>query len=502
MQKMIFCNNTGKTALLLKTLKHRPLLFLFISVYFYLYPFIPLYSQNDSLNKYTEIALRNNPTVLQRFSEYEAALKKIPQVGSLPDPQLDLGVFITPMQLVEGRQVADLKLMQMFPWFGVLKNAKDEMSQMAKAKFEQFRDAKYQVCYELKRKWYELFRVRKDISLSEKNIDILKVIEQLSLIKYKTPLTGNSGSGNQKLGIQVRSNAGNSSDANSAMQAMSGSQNTQALSSSDQLAGSMQEGSMISSSDGSGLTDLYRIQIETGELRNYIALLRNQEQTVIAQFNSYLNRSPSTAVFTGEIIRRDTLNLNIEEVSDSIQNNNPMLKMLNYEKEAYRARKKMVTGMSYPMLGFGVNYSVIGRSDMSASAMSGKDMVMPMVSATIPVYRKKYKAMREEADLLGKASSYNYQATSNSLNAELYSATQLYQDAQRRIRLYENQYLLASKSLEIMLKSFTTSSASLTDVLRVRQQTLDYELKKVEAIADLNTSMAWLRRLSGEGDIN
>ena len=34
---------------------------------------------------------------------------------------------------------------------------------------------------------------------------------------------------------------------------------------------------------------------------------------------------------------------------------------------------------------------------------------------------------------------------------------------------------LASKSLDLILKSFTVSSAGLTDVLRVRQQTLDYE---------------------------
>ena len=46
-----------------------------------------------------------------------------------------------------------------------------------------------------------------------------------------------------------------------------------------------------------------------------------------------------------------------------------------------------------------------------------------------------------------------------------------------------------------MLKSFTASSVSLTDVLRVRQQTLEYEYKKVEAITDLNIAKALLIRL-------
>jgi hypothetical protein len=46
-----------------------------------------------------------------------------------------------------------------------------------------------------------------------------------------------------------------------------------------------------------------------------------------------------------------------------------------------------------------------------------------------------------------------------------------------------------------MLKNFTVSSIGLTDVLRIRQQTLDYEFKEVEAIADFNTAIAWLNRL-------
>jgi len=449
----------------------------------------------DSLLKYLEVAAKNNPTVLQRFTEYEAALKKIPQVGSFPDPQLDLGVFITPMELVGGNQVADLRLMQMFPWFGVLRNAKDEMSLMAKAKFELFRDSKLQVYFDVQKTWYDLIRLRKEISISESNLEILGVIEQLSLIRYKAPAKGSSGSASQQSGMQAQSNINFYSNGGSGMQGMGGSQNNPDNNTTVQSSGTMQSGSMAYSPDGSGLTDVYRIKIESGELNNNISLLMNQEQTIIARFNGYLNRPPLTKVFTGELLLQDSLTVDLSVVTDSIMNNNPMLSMLNYEIKAYQSKKKMVTSMSYPMVGLGLNYSLIGRNEMSSSSMNGKDMVMPMVSVTLPVYRKKYTAMREEADLLSKASSENYQAVFNSLIADYYSAVQLYRDAQRRVKLYEDQYTLASRTLEIMMKSFSASSVSLTDVLRIRQQTLDYVLKQVEAITDLNTARAWLNRL-------
>jgi len=172
-----------------------------------------------------------------------------------------------------------------------------------------------------------------------------------------------------------------------------------------------------------------------------------------------------------------------------------MLGMLQYEQLSLDARKKMVTRMGYPMLGIGVDYSMINKSEMSTSSMNGKDMIMPMVSLTLPIYRKKYRAMRSEADLLQTSVVQNYAAAANNLKTEYYQAFQLYQDAKRRMNLYINQYQLAKKSLDIMLIDFSASGSSLTDILRIQQQSLDYELKQLEAVADYNTSIAWLERL-------
>ena len=453
----------------------------------------------DSLLRYLEIAAKNNPGILQKFSEYQAALQKIPQVGSLPDPELSAGVFLSPMELVSGNQVADLRLMQMFPWFGVLRYGKDEMSLMAKAKFELFRDAKLQVFYDVQRTWYELYKVQKDISISERNIEILKLIERLALVRFKSASLENSGTSSQSSATSSVRSSSTSAGA-SGMQAMGGGQSNTGSSGSGK-ASSMQSGSMGSSAGSSGLADIYRIQIESSDLENNIALLKNQQNSITAKFNTYLNRSVTSPVYTYENIIRDSLEFSLTVVSDSMLAHNPMLGMLDFEKQSLEARKKMVTRMGYPMVGLGLNYSVIGKSEMSTSAMNGKDMVMPMAVFTLPIYRKKYTAMQKEADFLREATSANYQATANSLQTEYYQAVLLYQDSQRRVKLYGNQFQLASKSLDLMLKSFSTSSSGLTDVLRVRQQTLDYELRQVEAVADFNTAIAWLKRLMAYSQI-
>ncbi len=455
--------------------------------------YISAYSQTDSLQYYLETAAKNNPTVLQRYAEYQASLQKVPQVGSLPDPELSLGIFLSPMELIGGNQVADIRLMQMFPWFGVLKNAKDEMSLMAKAKYELFRDAKLQVFFDVQRTWYDLHKVQQNIRISEKNIEILHTVERLAIVRFKAaPAGGGSSAAGRTSSITATQST---SPGSSGMNTMGGNSGNSVGSVPNQAGASMSGSPMGSSSGSSGLSDVYRIQIEMGELRNNIELLKNQRNTITAQFNSYLNRLPGTAVTLPEALMADNYHPYFPAISDSILSNNPMLGMLQFEQQSLEARKQMVTKMSYPMVGLGLNYSLINKSEMSTSPMNGKDMIMPMVTVTLPIYRKKYKAMQTEADFLKSANSQNYKATANSLQTEYYQAMQLYQDALRRAKLYADQYRLASKTLDILFKSFASSGASLTDILRVRQQTFDYEYKQTEAVADYNTSIAWLKRL-------
>lgn len=419
-------------------------------LYFHVFLCISSYSQRDSLTQYLNLAAKNNPAVLQKFYEYKAALQKVPQAGGLPDPEFSLGVFVQPMELLSGNEIADMRLMQTFPWFGTLRAAKDEMSLMAKAKFESFEDAKLGLFLEVKRTWNDLQRNQKEILTSEENLEILKTIEQLTLVRFKAAPA-----------------------------------NPQP----------MQENSMASPTGSSGLADLYRVQIERGELENNIALLKNQQITIRARFNSFLNRPPVSPVEIPASMIPDSLGLSLLTINDTLLALNPMLGMLHYEQQSLEARKKMVTRMSYPMLGLGVNYTVINKSDMSVSSMNGKDMIMPMVTFSLPIYRNKYISMRNEAEMLNSANKENYSSVLNSLQNEYYEAVQLFRDGSRRMLLYEKQSDLSLKTLDIMLKRYSASQTPLTDILRIRQQTLDYELKKIEAISDYNTAIAWIQRL-------
>ncbi len=469
----------------------------------------------DLLLSYLETAAANNPLVMQKLKEYQASLRKIPQAYTLPDPELSAGIFLMPMELVSGRQYAELKLMQMFPWFGVLRNARDEMSLMANARYEEFRNAKVNVLYEVQTTWYELYKVRKEISVTEENIDILNSIEQIALARFRaspgsvSQASGPGGSGSPgakgiAYGMGTTGSQSTMSGMGAGTAAMSGSTSrtastsrTGSASGSGMSMTSVPSGSMgtMGGNSGSGLADLYRIQIEVAELKNKINLLKNSEQALVARFNGYLDRPPQIPVFTAEEVSEDSPGIPLALLPDSIDTRNPMLAMLDYEKKAWEARERMAAGMGFPMTGLGISYAPIGRSTMSASEMNGRDMIMPMISITLPIYRKKQRAMREEAELMQEAAALNRMATATSLQTDYYEALRMYNDAQSRKELYETQFTLASRSFDLLLKGYSAATADLTDLLRLQQQTLDYHLGMVDAVADRNIAVARLNQL-------
>lgn len=458
---------------------------------------IPAFAQ-DSLSYYLELAGKNNPGVKARYLEYSAALEKVPQASSLPDPDMQFGYFIKPMELMGGNQVADIRLMQMFPWFGTLKAAKDEASKMAIVKFENFRDTKNELYLNVKSSYYKVYRAKKEIEIAEKNLRILRSLEQLAMAKLRSGGTSSSfGSGSSmQSGTNVPSGASSGMSSNS--MSNNKSMGTGTVTSS--------AGAMSSSSGGMGgamggngkedMVDLLRVQIEIHELENRISLLKDQLTTDKVSFNRFLDRSPSTPLFTGDSLIEVPVPTGILTLSDSLVNH-PMVRMYEAEAEANAAKLSMVTRMGYPMLGLGLDYMVIRKRDGNTAMMNGKDMTMPMVSLTLPIYRKKQKAMRHEAEMLRDAATLSADNIKNNLQVNLQETFQNLNDADRRIKLYSDQAMLAGKSLNLLITSFSTGGSDFVEVLRMQQQLLDYQFKKVDAVVDKNISIARLVYLTG-----
>lgn len=443
-----------------------------------------------SLDDYLEIAAKNNPVLKASFSTYLASLEKVPQVCSLPDPQATIGYFIKPMAIVGGNQLGNIQLMQMFPWFGTLKTARDEASEMAKAKFELFNADKADLFYQVKANWYLLMKLDRQIVLEEENIGLLESLEKLALIKFRSPSSPTSSGGNSGPGSVNNTTTSNPVNSGNAMGGMNTNQ-------SNAGSGSMSSGSMNEGMGGkqTGLQDVLRVKMEILEQKNKLALLHDQRRTAETSFNTLLNRDLNTPVIISDSLVIQSLPSEKLAIVDSILRNNPMLAMLRNETASYELMEEKAKKTGNPMIGVGLNYMLNQKRDGNTFMMNGNDMLMPMVSVSIPIYRKKYNAMQNEAQQLQEASRQQSIGLKNNLMLQYRNFIQNLDDAERRISLYNEQEELARKTTDLLLADFSTSGTNYEEVLRMQYKVLDYGFKQIEAITDYNISVALAEKL-------
>lgn len=479
----------------------------FITLLFGLVMIKTVSAQTDSLAHYLETAAHNNPGVRADFLAYKASLEKMPQVGAYPDPELEIGFFLQPMEIIDGRQVADFTLMQMFPWFGTRKAARTEAGHMSNMAFEQFRETRDNLYLQVYTQWFLLSSLQQQLQNSRENRDYLKQLETLTLRRFSAPPAGNSGAGRRSqtspatrstpAGTGSMGTAGNMGSMGSTM----GGAATQPSTTGGSMSSMGSGASMQSMSGSSGMSDLLRIQLEIAELENNIESILSQIDAESAAFNALLNRPADSKIHLPDSIVPIPFSLDMVITTEQINQHNPMLVMIDEEGAAYKAKAEMDKKMSYPMLGIGLQYSVIGkRMDMGhaglpVTEMNGMDMIMPMVSISLPIFRGKYKAQQRESNIRWQASRQQYANTQNTLQTELYRTRHSLDDASRKIALYEKQSQLAQTTYQLLVQEFISGKSDLTDVIQVQRQLLDYRLKKAEAIAEYNTMVASIQKL-------
>lgn len=394
----------------------------------------------DSLNTYIEAAIRNNPAVIGQYRAYQAQVMAAHGEGQLGDPTFSVGVSTKPMDNVNTKEIATFSIMQMFPWFGTLKAGRQMAEHKAEATYQKFREDGIALAFDVQRQWYTILATQEKVRRLGENLKVLEDIEKVALYKYKSP----------SMGMTAR------------------------------------------------MSDQLRLQSEEAAVKEQIssmqALLALQKQ----QLNIVMNREPeSPLVIPDTIVLRQ-----MPVVSwDDVERLDPMLQKFVAEGKAAEAQDRKAKGMGLPMIGLGVEYMLNGKVKMPMmESMNGMDMVMPMVTVSLPIYRRKTNAARKAATMMKESTVLGYQGRQDALRSQYLSISQRAEDEQRKIALYDEQTEILNNTLRLMATEYANGTSSLTDILQTTRQQIDYALKKAEAVARYNTIVAEYEKLASRHD--
>ena len=440
----------------------------------------------QTLEDYLLQAAENNPGLKAAYARYQATAEQVNQ-ASLPNPELQAGAFIRPMERYMGNQTADFRLMQMFPWFGMLSTQKEEAYQMGQADYQLFLEEKNRLFFEVKSTWNSLLLLQGEQQLAQENLEYLMKYETLALMQYQV---GNS--------IVLPSNSfrqanTSSSPANtSQMSGMGGSSSPTAQGASTPSSG-MSAVPMVGSS--TGLTAILQIRLQIKELESTLQQLVANKEVIQYQFQQLLNRPMEANLVLPVVWEKAELTLDKQDYLANIKESNPMLAMYASEQMAFTQQAKMAKLEGKPMLGAGVNYMTFTSRLESGMPMGGQDMVMPMMTLSLPIYRKKIASKIKQADYLKNGAMMQQEEMANQLTLQWASAFRDWEESERLLSLYDAQVALVEQQLQVMETTYSSGNLSLSEVIQTQQLLLDYRRKKLNALYQQHQSLAQLDAL-------
>jgi outer membrane protein TolC len=391
-----------------------------------------------SLDEHVRWALEHNPALGVFGQEYAASAELPRQVSSAPNPKLSVTHYAEPIQTRVGPQNLALGLTQALPWFGTLALRGEAAQSRAAAAGERLRGVQLETVRAVRRAWSELAYLARAEVVLEKNMALLELRAQSMRARFAT--------------------------------------------------GSASHGQLV------------RTDLERDRLEDRLAALRGRGAPARARLaralGTPLPRPTTTPADYGGLL--DGHAYRGEGGESAVPTRHPELRSAQAVIEAARAQESLARKKRYPDFALGLRWIATGDDDGMGGLDAGQDALMATLMLDLPLDRGRVAAGERAARARGRSAALALERTRQDLAARLAAARFDFDDAGRRMELFEKSLVpRARAALAATEPAFTNGAASFTDLLDAYRVLLDLELSlegarrdRALARADLDALLA------------
>lgn len=379
-------------------------------------------------------ALVDNPRLAQISARYDAALQIPSQVGSLPDPTINLGMLSVPTDTFNLDQEAMTQLqvgiVQPIPWLGKLQLAESAAQLGADATAEELEEARNLLKRDVATAWWGLFYIDKSIAVVDENLQRLREFNRIAQSRYRV------GKGLQQDALQA--------------------------------------------------------QLELSSQLERRIVLVGQRQLVSAQFNTLLARPAEQVVTlsTPAQIVPDALPAT-EILIDRALDQRPSIGRQLLLVEAARERRDLADKGLYPDLTLGAAY---GYRQDAPNGNSRADLFSVTLGIKIPLYagsKQNRQIDQRGAELIAQQQAL-YE-TQLAVRSEVVQAVADYERAQAQAELLQQGVIAqAQQTVASMLSGYQVGKVDFSALVRSQLQVNRIQLQYWAAVRDAQQSMARL----------
>ena len=396
----------------------------------------PAFDPETTLDSYLAYAALNNPSLEATFNRWKAALERIPQVRSLPDPRFTYRYFIENVETRAGPQKQRFGLSQTFPWFGKLELRAGLALEEARKAQAQYDAQKLKLFYQVTQTYYEYYYLAQSIAVVGENRELVKYLERVARTRFKTAVAGHP--------------------------------------------------------------DVIRAQVELGKLDDRLRSLEDLRGSIVARLNATLGRQTNASLPWPMQVSYAPIQLDEAKLFAALPQSNPELRSLRHQIAREHQSIRLAKKDYYPDVTLGVDYIDTGDAISPNVPDSGQDAVAAGFSINVPIWHEKYRArVREGRARFGAATKARVDRE-NILQAELKTTLYHFNDAERKISLYRDTLVpKARQSIKATEAAFRAGISTFTDLIDAERLLLEFQLEFERALAGRQTRLSELEMLVG-----
>lgn len=158
--------------------------------------------------------------------------------------------------------------------------------------------------------------------------------------------------------------------------------------------------------------------------------------------------------------------------------------LLRYDKlyESVKQSELLNQKERTPNLGFGLDYVPVAARPAMNFNDNGKDIIMPMVSLSIPIFNNKYRAVSKQNKLRQQEISSQKNERLNTLETAFAKAKSRRNQARIKFNTQERNLKQAKNAEEILVKNYETGTIDFNDVLDIQELQLKFQINQIQSI--------------------
>jgi outer membrane protein TolC len=381
-------------------------------------------------------ALTKNPDLKAAKERWQMFTHKVLPAQSLDDPRLSLSFSNYPIDSFETGEMNmtgnDLRIEQKFPFPGKLEAGREAAQQQALWYRGVYEDTRLQLAMKVKDTWYRTYYLDRAIAITNKNIDLFDDFIQLTETRYEV------GEGLQQ--------------------------------------------------------DVLKAQIERSKLMDRLLTLRQQRESLLADFNRLLARKTTRPLKVPPQLEMHEFSADLNHVQEKVTEHRPLFASYRSLIDQYQAHKNLAELDYYP--DFGVFASYRFRDDDLPDG--GVDFFSAGVSINLPLWRKKRSAQVAEAASGIHMARRQYEEFRDQVFAKIHDTLARIEKSRTQIDLFESGILpQARQTFEASLAAYQVGDVDFLSLLDSLLALYRYEIDYHRAVSDYHRSVAGFEAASG-----